>query len=168
VARPGDHSDPGARRGLLRGPAGSRDVPSSSTALFPALFFTVALLVTTAYFLLGGLPLLILQHDTPTTRASCAASSTSTARPRWPPPPVPRRATRWRAGTPLPWAPRRWRWRCWRCAAAFSATLEALGAAIQGGERGAIGRFRRLHAAALGLNLLLLVLIVWALTRLPL
>lgn len=30
-----------------------------------ALFFTVVLLVTTAYFLMGGLPLLVLQHDTP-------------------------------------------------------------------------------------------------------
>ncbi len=35
------------------------------SALMPAFFFTVALLVTTAYFLMGGLPLLILQHDTP-------------------------------------------------------------------------------------------------------
>lgn len=35
------------------------------SALFPAFFFTVALLVTTAYFLMGGLPLLVLQHDTP-------------------------------------------------------------------------------------------------------
>lgn len=34
------------------------------TAIYPALFFTVALLVTTAYFLMGGLPLLTLQHDT--------------------------------------------------------------------------------------------------------
>jgi hypothetical protein len=34
-------------------------------ATYPALFFTVALLVTTAYFLMGGLPLLILKHDTP-------------------------------------------------------------------------------------------------------
>ena len=32
---------------------------------FAALGFTVALLVTTAYFLMGGLPLLILKHDTP-------------------------------------------------------------------------------------------------------
>jgi hypothetical protein len=34
-------------------------------ALIAALFFTVALLVTTAYFLLGSLPLLVLKHDTP-------------------------------------------------------------------------------------------------------
>ncbi len=36
-----------------------------SIALYPALVFTVALLVTTAYFLLGGLPLLVLDHDKP-------------------------------------------------------------------------------------------------------
>ena len=36
-----------------------------SAALIAALFFTVALLVTTAYFIMGSLPLLILKHDTP-------------------------------------------------------------------------------------------------------
>lgn len=36
-----------------------------SAAMFAALFFTVALLVTTAYFLMGSLPLLVLTHDTP-------------------------------------------------------------------------------------------------------
>lgn len=35
-----------------------------SAAMFAALFFTVALLVTTAYFLMGSLPLLVLKHDT--------------------------------------------------------------------------------------------------------
>ena len=35
-----------------------------SIAIYPALLFTVALLVTTAYFLMGGLPLLVLDHDT--------------------------------------------------------------------------------------------------------
>jgi hypothetical protein len=37
-----------------------------SVAIYPSLFFTVVLMVTTMYFLLGGLPLLILEHDTPT------------------------------------------------------------------------------------------------------
>ncbi|RYY93562.1 MAG: hypothetical protein EOO24_26540 [Comamonadaceae bacterium] len=36
-----------------------------SVAIYPAFFFTVALLFTTAYFLLGGLPLLVLEHDIP-------------------------------------------------------------------------------------------------------
>jgi hypothetical protein len=30
-----------------------------------ALFFTVVLRVSSAYFLMGGLPLLMLKHDTP-------------------------------------------------------------------------------------------------------
>ena len=33
--------------------------------LIAALIFTVALLVTTAYFIMGSIPLLILKHDTP-------------------------------------------------------------------------------------------------------
>ena len=36
-----------------------------SAAMFAALGFTVALLVTTAYFIMGSIPLLILKHDTP-------------------------------------------------------------------------------------------------------
>jgi len=36
-----------------------------SSAVYPAFVFTVALLLITAYFLLGGLPLLILKHDVP-------------------------------------------------------------------------------------------------------
>lgn len=36
-----------------------------SAALIAALFFTVALLVTTGYFIMGSVPLLILAHDTP-------------------------------------------------------------------------------------------------------
>lgn len=36
-----------------------------SAALFAAMFFTVALLVTTGYFIMGSIPLLVLKHDTP-------------------------------------------------------------------------------------------------------
>jgi hypothetical protein len=36
-----------------------------SAALIVALCCTVALLVVTAYFLMGSVPLLILKHDTP-------------------------------------------------------------------------------------------------------
>lgn len=36
-----------------------------SFAIYPAFFFTVAVLFTTAYFLMGGLPLLVLKHDVP-------------------------------------------------------------------------------------------------------
>lgn len=34
-------------------------------SIYASLFFTVAMLVTTTYFIMGGLPLLILDHDTP-------------------------------------------------------------------------------------------------------
>lgn len=34
-------------------------------AMIAALFFTVTLLMTTAYFILGSIPLLVLKHDTP-------------------------------------------------------------------------------------------------------
>ena len=33
--------------------------------MYGALFFTVVLLVIIAYFLMGGLPLLVLKHDVP-------------------------------------------------------------------------------------------------------
>ena len=36
-----------------------------SGAIIAAMCFTVILLVTTAYFILGSIPLLILKHDTP-------------------------------------------------------------------------------------------------------
>jgi len=36
-----------------------------SAPLIAALFFTVILLVVTAYFLMGSVPLLVLKHDTP-------------------------------------------------------------------------------------------------------
>ena len=36
----------------------------SATLMAAALFFTVVLLVVTAYFILGSVPLLILKHDT--------------------------------------------------------------------------------------------------------
>lgn len=36
-----------------------------SSAVYPAFFFTVVLLFTTGYFILGGLPLLVLKHDVP-------------------------------------------------------------------------------------------------------
>jgi hypothetical protein len=39
--------------------------PHISATLAAALFFTVALLVTTTYFLMSSVPLLVLKHDTP-------------------------------------------------------------------------------------------------------
>src|SRR5215218_8813904 len=36
-----------------------------TAAMIAAMFFTVALLVITGYFILGSIPLLVLRHDTP-------------------------------------------------------------------------------------------------------
>ena len=38
---------------------------SPDSLMYGALFFTVVLLVIIAYFLTGGLPLLVLKHDVP-------------------------------------------------------------------------------------------------------
>ena len=38
---------------------------SPDSLMYGALFFTVVLLVIIAYFLMGGLPLLVLKHDVP-------------------------------------------------------------------------------------------------------
>jgi hypothetical protein len=46
-------------------PSQSMEKTKMSAAMFAALFFTVALLVTTAYFIMGSIPLLVLKHDTP-------------------------------------------------------------------------------------------------------
>jgi len=51
--------------------------------MIAALAFTVALLVTTTYFILGSIPLLVLKHDTPRTPASYGPSSTSTPSRPW-------------------------------------------------------------------------------------
>ena len=40
-------------------------MPPMSAALIAALVFTVILLAVTAYFVMGSVPLLILKHDTP-------------------------------------------------------------------------------------------------------
>ena len=137
-------------------------------ATYAALFFTVALLVTTTYFLMGGLPLLILEHDTPldsrfirgffnvyyvgamvTATGACASY-----------------ALMGRAG--------------------FAIGAGAIGAAaavlrrcvlpamdklrdeIVAGDERAVRRFRAIHLALLASNLAQLVLVVWSLTTLSL
>jgi len=136
--------------------------------IYPALFFTVAMLVTNAYFLMGGLPLLILQHDTPldarfvrgffrvyhqaalATAAGACLSFALWGRPAF------------AAGAAA----------CVLVALALRRTLlpamQALGEQIADGDAPAIRRFRRLHLAALSINLVQLVVVVWAITRLTL
>jgi len=134
-----------------------------SAALIAALFFTVALLVTHAYFLLGSVPLLILKHDTPMdarfvrgffntyylaamyTASATAVSLTLSGR---------------------------------LALAAGAATLALLAAVLRrtiipkmdslraqmpASETNTIPEFRRMHVAAILANLAQLVLIVWSL-----
>ncbi len=139
-----------------------------SAALICALFFTVALLVTTGYFILGSVPLLVLKHDTPldsrfvrgffnTYYLGAMGTASATA------------LSYALAGLLALGA-----------GAAALALLAAilrrkviprmdwLAVRIQVGEADAIPAFRRIHVAAILLNLAQLVLIVWSLTTLSL
>jgi hypothetical protein len=135
---------------------------------FAALFFTVVLLFTTAYFLVGGLPLLILQHDTPLDQrfvrrffdiyykaALFAAAGASISYALWGRAPF-------AAGT---------------AAIAILAiqlrrkilpSMEHLSAKIQANDTQAVQAFRRTHSAALLVNLAQLVALVWGVTKISL
>jgi hypothetical protein len=135
-----------------------------SAAMIAALFFTVALLFTTMYFILGSIPLLVLKHDTPMDARFVRAFFN-----------VYYRAAVFTAGaTAL----------CYALAerpglaagAALLALLavvlrhkiipkmDALGAGIQSNPMDAIPGFRRTHITAITINVLQLVAIVWSLT----
>jgi hypothetical protein len=134
-----------------------------SAALIPALFFTVALLLTNAYFLLGSVPLLILKHDTPLDSrfvrgffntyyiaamfvASAAAVSYAFAGKLF-----------YAAGAAvLALLATFLRWR-------VIPQMDALRAQIQLSAADAIRHFRRTHMSAIAINLAQLVLIVWSL-----
>jgi hypothetical protein len=138
------------------------------SAVYAALLFTVALLVITAYFLMGGLPLLILKHDTPLDArfirgffnvyyrsaiwagAGAAASYALCGRPAL--------ATGGAAIALVAAALRR----------RLIPAMQQTGSQIQTSELAAIARFRRIHAAALLINLVQLVAIVWGLIRISL
>src|SRR5690348_10769327 len=139
-----------------------------STALIAALFFTVAMLVTTAYFLLGSVPLLILKHDTPLDARFVrgffntyylAAMVTASAA-----------AVSYAFAERLAFA-------IGAAALALLATIlrrriiaqmDSLRARIQVGGTDDIPGFRRTHVSAILVNLAQLVFIVWSLTTLPL
>jgi len=134
-----------------------------SVAMFAALAFTVALLVTTAYFIMGSIPLLILKHDTPLDARFVrgffniyyvAAFITATA-------------------TAISYA-FAGRFGAAAGAAALAAIavalrkkvipkMDALGAQIQGDIMQAIPGFRRTHITAILINIAQLVAIVWSL-----
>jgi hypothetical protein len=139
-----------------------------SAALIAALFFTVALLVTHAYFLLGSVPLLVLKHDIPMdarfvrgffntyylagmfTASATAASYALAGRPAF------------AAGA---------------AALALLASIlrrlvipkmDSLEVQIQASGPSAITTFRRIHGAAILANLAQLVLVIWGLIALSL
>lgn len=137
-------------------------------AIYLSLFFTVALLVTTAYFLMGGLPLLVLDHDTGLDarfvrgffnvyyRAAMVTAS----------------------GAALSYA----LWGRFTFAIGalalvalalllrrqLLASMARLGERIQAADAAAIRGFRRVHGLALAANAAQLVLIVWGVLRLSL
>lgn len=130
-------------------------------ALYPSFFFTVVLLVTTAYFLLGGLPLLVLQHDVPLD-AKFVRSFFN----------VYYKAAFWAAlGASVSYA--LWGRFGFAAGAALLVAVAVLlrryllsamqqhGAQIQANAEGAVGRFRRVHATALLVNFAQLVALVW-------
>lgn len=130
-------------------------------AIYGAFLFTVALLFFTAYFLLGGLPLLILKHDVPLDAKFVRAFFN-----------VYYRVAFWAAlGAAACYA-------LWgRVAFAAGAVviagivmlmrkyllgaMEQVGTQIEGSDDAPIRRFRRMHGAALLINLALLVFLVW-------
>jgi len=134
-----------------------------SGAMFIALCFTVALLVTTAYFIMGSIPLLVLKHDTPLDasfvrgffnlyyRAACiTASATAISF-----------AFAGRLGLAAG-------------AAGLAAMdivlrqqviprMDALGAQMQSNYMDAIPGFRKTHITAILINIVQLAVIVWTL-----
>ena len=135
---------------------------------YAALFFTVALLVTTAYFLMGGLPLLTLQHDTPMDARFIRSFF------EW----YYRGAFITALGASISYA------FCSRSAfalgtaavaglvvvlrAKLSAAMAQLDEQIQNGQALAIRRFRQVHSTALAMNLAQLIVLVWGVTQISL
>jgi hypothetical protein len=135
---------------------------------YAALFFTVALLVTTAYFLMGGLPLLTLQHDTPMdarfirsffewyyrgafiTALGASISYAFCSRPAF------ALGTAAVAGLVVV------------LRAKLIAAMAQLDEQIQNGQALAIRRFRQVHSAALAMNLAQLIVLVWGVTQISL
>jgi hypothetical protein len=130
-------------------------------AVYPSLFFTVVLLVTTAYFLMGGLPLLILEHDTPLDARFVRGFFATDYK-------VVFYAAAGASASYALWG--RFGFAAGAAAIAIAAlalrrsllpAMERIGAQIEEKETSAISRFRRLHSLALLTNLAQLVVIVW-------
>lgn len=131
-----------------------------------AFIFTVALLVTTAYFLMGGLPLLILKHDASLDARFIRGFFNAYYR-----------AAFWTAlGPCISYALwERYAFALGTAAIAavtmllrrhFLRAMHRLGERIEASEPAAIASFRRVHAAALSVNLVQLVVVVWGIVQL--
>jgi hypothetical protein len=125
-----------------------------------ALVFTVALLIVTAYFFLGSVPLLVLKHDNPVdakfirsfydtyyqiafiVAMGTTASYALSARPIF--------AVGAGAIMILAWVLRR----------KFIPKMDAIGGQIQTSDSGSIPVFRKIHKTAIMINLVQLVAIV--------
>ena len=134
--------------------------------MYGAFLFTVALIVFTAYFLLGGLPLLVLKHDVPLDARFVRAFFD-----------VYYKLAFWAAiGAAVSYA--LWGRFAFAVGAAgiavlvtilrkhFLNAMEEVGARIEARDADPIRRFRRMHGAALLINVVLLVVLVWGTIRL--
>ena len=128
-----------------------------------ALFFTVAMLAVTAYFLLGSVPLLILKHDNPVdssfirsfyltyykialvTAVGATAAYALASRPVF--------AAGAAAIVVLTWVLR----------GKFIPRMDQLGSQIQAKDMIAIPEFRKIHKSAIAINLAQLMAIVGSL-----
>lgn len=137
-----------------------------TVAVYGAFLFTVALLVATAYFLMGGLPLLILKHDVSLDarfirgffnlyyRLAVAFSLPAClSYAAWGKPVFAIGAA---AIAAMSWTLRK----------VLLRIMEQLGSQIEMGDIAAIARFRRVHGLALLINLVQLVVVVGSMVKL--
>ena len=137
-----------------------------TVAVYGAFLFTVALLVATAYFLMGGLPLLILKHDVSLDarfirgffnlyyRLAVAFSLLAClSYAAWGKPVFAIGAA---AIAAMSWTLRK----------VLLRIMEQLGSQIEMGDIAAIARFRRVHGLALLINLVQLVVVVGSMVKL--
>ena len=131
------------------------------SAIYPALVFTVVLLLTTAYFILGGLPLLVLKHDVPLDARFIRAFFN-----------VYYKAAFWASigacASYALWG--RFGFAAGAATLAVVATLlrrlvlpamQQLGTRIESSDAEAVRHFRRVHVMALVVNVAQLVVVVW-------
>lgn len=139
-----------------------------SAALVAALIFTVILPVITAYFVMGSVPLLILEHDTPMDsrfvrgffNTYCLAAMVVAS------------------ATAVSYAlAGKWVFAAGSAALAVGSVIlrrtvipkmDSLCVKLAASDANAIPRFRRMHATAIFVNLAQLAVIVWSLIALSL